>query len=217
MTETQRAAFKKVCADMGAIMTLLGFEEHPGIDAILRAITELMVKAADNQAAQAADAGREAVALEATPMKPAQFGGTETAWRMDAYYYSFGPTGIAIIDRILSAVACAGKSFHHTDCWDEECSPYEHLRGDTVTTWIQNAADDAADVLRGKNVAAINAELVEALEAALRFLDDPAGCTSEIAMDRAKFKAFMERVEADQREAVSKARAALSRAKEQKS
>ncbi|CAG9225662.1 hypothetical protein [Burkholderia vietnamiensis] len=88
-------------------------------------------------------------ALEPTPMKnPDEFGWQEPLWRMDAYYYGFSPTGIAIIDRILSAVACAGKSFHHTEDWDNHCTPYEHLRGETVTDWIQNAANDAADALK---------------------------------------------------------------------
>lgn len=36
-----QAAFKRACADIGAINALLGFDDHPGIDRILRAITEL--------------------------------------------------------------------------------------------------------------------------------------------------------------------------------
>lgn len=65
-------------------------------------------------------------------------------WRMEGYYYSFNPTGNAAIDKILSAVGCAGKAYHHTRDWNDECSPYEHLRGNTAVEWIQNAADDAA-------------------------------------------------------------------------
>jgi len=65
-------------------------------------------------------------------------------WRMDAYYYSFDLTGVAPIDRILSAVACAGKSFHNTSDWWDKASPYDHLRGETPVDWIQNAANDAA-------------------------------------------------------------------------
>jgi hypothetical protein len=65
--------------------------------------------------------------------------------RLNAYYYSFHPTGDEMIDRILSAVACAGKAFHHTEDWDTELHPYEDfLRGSTVVEWIQNAANDAA-------------------------------------------------------------------------
>lgn len=37
--------------------------------------------------------------------------------RMDAYYYSFDRTGLAVIDRILSEVADAGKAYHYTEEW----------------------------------------------------------------------------------------------------
>lgn len=69
-------------------------------------------------------------------------------WRMDAYYYGFTPTGVEEIDRILSAVACAGKCFHHTEDWRTEAEPYPHLRGTDPAEWIQNAANDAAAALR---------------------------------------------------------------------
>jgi hypothetical protein len=65
-------------------------------------------------------------------------------WRMDAYYYGFEPTGVASIDRILSAVACAGKAYHHTEEWREDAGTRDHLRGATPVEWIQNAAIDAA-------------------------------------------------------------------------
>lgn len=68
--------------------------------------------------------------------------------RMNAYYYAFEPTGDAAIDRILSAVACAGKAYHHTDSWGEKCDPYEGHVGDTPIDWIQNAANDAAKARR---------------------------------------------------------------------
>jgi hypothetical protein len=61
--------------------------------------------------------------------------------RMQAYYYGFDRTGVIEIDRILSAVARAGKWAHHTGQWadgdelDDGSSPVE---------WIQNAANDAA-------------------------------------------------------------------------
>ena len=38
---------------------------------------------------------------------------------MDAYYYSFEETGCLDIDKILSAVATAGKAHHHTDEWND--------------------------------------------------------------------------------------------------
>lgn len=65
-------------------------------------------------------------------------------WRMNAYYYGFTPTGVEEIDRILSAVACAGKAYHHTESWRDETDPWPHLRGGSPAEWIQNAADDAA-------------------------------------------------------------------------
>ena len=74
-----------------------------------------------------------------------------TDMRLDAYYYGFDPTGDEDIDRILSAVACAGKAYHHTESWCEEMSygtpngaPEPFLRGLTPIEWIQNAAIDAA-------------------------------------------------------------------------
>ena len=82
------------------------------------------------------------------------------AMRLRAYYYGFAPTGVEEIDRILSAVACAGKAFHHTEGWNDEVydqvdsdtrvpAPYEPvLRGWTPAEWIQNAANDAAEAWR---------------------------------------------------------------------
>lgn len=64
--------------------------------------------------------------------------------RMNAYYYSFEPTGVPAIDLILSAVACAGKAYHHTDGWTEPASAEPPFRGTTHAEWIQNAASDAA-------------------------------------------------------------------------
>jgi hypothetical protein len=69
--------------------------------------------------------------------------------RMNAYYYSFDPTGVREIDVLLSAVACAGKAYHHTDGWTEESGCYEDAhRGARPVDWIQNAADDAAAAFR---------------------------------------------------------------------
>ena len=70
--------------------------------------------------------------------------------RLDAYYYSFYPTGEEMVDRVLSAVACAGKSYHHTDSWSEPneaivSQPF--LRGESATEQIQNAAIDASATL----------------------------------------------------------------------
>jgi hypothetical protein len=67
------------------------------------------------------------------------------ARRMDAYYYDFEFTKNASIDKILGAVACAGKAYHHTQDWCEKTSPYDDHTGETPTEWIQNAALEAAD------------------------------------------------------------------------
>jgi len=67
--------------------------------------------------------------------------------RMNAYYYGFDPTGVVEIDRILSAVACAGKAFHHTDQWQEACE-WPPCVGASPVEWIQNAANAAADTMR---------------------------------------------------------------------
>ena len=61
--------------------------------------------------------------------------------RMHAYYYGFDRTGLAAIDLILSAVATAGKGYHHTEQWADE-------EGDTTPSHearIQAAAGEAAN------------------------------------------------------------------------
>lgn len=68
--------------------------------------------------------------------------------RMNAYYFSFDHTGHDPIDLILSAVACAGKAYHHTEDWNEEGDPSQYqagLRGKTFAEGIQNAAFDASN------------------------------------------------------------------------
>lgn len=72
--------------------------------------------------------------------------------RFDAYYYSFTPTGIYEIDLILSAVACAGKSFHYTADWidDSSCGWINH-EGASPVDWIQNAANKAAIAWRKRH------------------------------------------------------------------
>lgn len=68
--------------------------------------------------------------------------------RMHAYYYGFSSTGVPEIDKILSAVACAGKAYHHTESWSDECDPYSGHTGQTPIDWIQNAANEAAEKFR---------------------------------------------------------------------
>jgi hypothetical protein len=67
--------------------------------------------------------------------------------RMDAYYYAFDATGVDCVDKILSAVACAGKAYHHTDGWNDDAGPYCDHTGETPVEWIQNAAKEAAAAL----------------------------------------------------------------------
>jgi hypothetical protein len=69
--------------------------------------------------------------------------------RLNAYYFGFDSTGNEDIDRILSAVACAGKAYHLTKDWTNPTTePYEPShRGGTCAEWIQNAAVDAATKL----------------------------------------------------------------------
>lgn len=87
---------------------------------------------------------------EGAPIEDCQrcAGSGKRPMKMDAYYYGFCFTGVREIDVILSAVACAGKAYHHTESWNDECSPYHELhRGSTPADWIQNAASDAAVAL----------------------------------------------------------------------
>ena len=74
--------------------------------------------------------------------------------RMDAYYYGFTPTGVEAIDRILSAVAEAGKAFHLTEDWNERVAAFAPFRGESYVEFIQNAANDAADLLRAPSITA---------------------------------------------------------------
>lgn len=71
--------------------------------------------------------------------------------RMDAYYYGFDPTGVRAVDVILSAVACAGKGYHHTDGWTESHMEFGPFRGNSYVEFIQNAAKDAAELLRQRD------------------------------------------------------------------
>lgn len=68
-----------------------------------------------------------------------------TPLNLGGYYIGFTLTGVFEIDLILSAVARAGKAYHHTADWGDETPPYDpRFRGSTPQDWIQNAANDAA-------------------------------------------------------------------------
>ena len=94
--------------------------------------------------------------------------------RMQAYYYSFDRTGIAPVDKVLSAVACAGKAFHHTDCWTDDDTHPDH-DGGSPRDWIQNAANAVAAQLAFAN--AENARLREALAIERKWAHE--NCTAE--------------------------------------
>jgi len=59
---------------------------------------------------------------------------------VSAYYYSFQLTGDDKIDAILSAVASAGKAYHHTEDWNE----ISKRSGLSYIETIQQAANAAA-------------------------------------------------------------------------
>jgi hypothetical protein len=93
-----------------------------------------------------------------------------TDLQMDAYYYSFEPTGDDGVNLILSAVASAGSAFHHTDGWRDELEPYnKRFSGKCPADWIQGAANEAA-----ANATTAQAR-IERLEAALRDIRDGRG------------------------------------------
>ena len=81
--------------------------------------------------------------------------------RMGAYYYGFSQTGARAVDKVLSAVACAGKAFHSTSEWNDDANCPGHT-GDTPVDWIQNAADEAAREI--ERLRTENAALREALQ-----------------------------------------------------
>lgn len=65
-------------------------------------------------------------------------------FNLAAYYYAFTPTGVLAVDRILAAVARAGKLYHHTEDWNETPT----VDGQSPVHSIQDAANRAADELR---------------------------------------------------------------------
>jgi len=71
------------------------------------------------------------------------------ALRMDAYYYGFTPTGECAVDKILSAVAHAGKAFHSTEEWsDTNCYKLTDFGGSGCPQeWIQFAAQECVEAI----------------------------------------------------------------------
>lgn len=64
--------------------------------------------------------------------------------RMDAYYYGFYKTGVREIDEILSAVAMAGKGYHHTESWTDDLYGEDY----SYVDMIQELANRAAKKLK---------------------------------------------------------------------
>ena len=111
--------------------------------------------------------------------------------RMNAYYYSFDKTEVNKIDLILSAVAHAGKAFHHTDQWNEKIGyQIEDTTGSTPVEWIQNAA----------NAAAKEFQRIPELEQRIRELEAERNASiirlSEQTMECGRLDANIERLEA---------------------
>lgn len=96
--------------------------------------------------------------------------------RMDAYYYSFDETGVGAVDAILSAVAQAGKNWHHTDSWTDAHDWSDDTRSDAER--IQDAAGACATAIAA-HIAAERDALLAKFEAlaedyeATHLVDDP--------------------------------------------
>lgn len=72
------------------------------------------------------------------PAHPEPIGDDGPPLRMNAYYYGFNETKVRVVDEVLSAVATAGKMYHHTESWsDEDGEP-------SYAEKIQRAAEHAA-------------------------------------------------------------------------
>lgn len=68
---------------------------------------------------------------------------------IESYYFSFKPTGVDEIDRILIEIALAGKCYHSTSGWGERD---EGLNGGkSHIDLIQEAANNAATELNNLN------------------------------------------------------------------
>lgn len=80
------------------------------------------------------------VRLPAEP-SDAELRNRDGALRLDAYYYGFDATGILEIDRILAAVAVAGKGYHHTEDWTTDPSDGRLNYVEQMQLWANRAAD----------------------------------------------------------------------------
>lgn len=86
---------------------------------------------------------------------------TAEVLRFDSYYFGLAPTGVVEIDRILAAIALAGRASHHTDGWSEN-----YFDGPSPAERICDAAEAAAKAFKSRDAArdlAIRAAVVEVL------------------------------------------------------
>lgn len=125
---------------------------------------------------------------ELTDERPQDRVGQMSDRRMDAYYYSFEKTEADSINKILSAVACAGKAFHHTENWNDEAGKYADHTGITPVDWIQNSAkESAAEIERLRaRLAILEAQDKRIREWANEKPDVPAEIDFELGYDAAK-------------------------------
>jgi hypothetical protein len=88
---------------------------------------------------------------------------------LNAYYYSFDPTGVPVIDEILSEVAAAGSGSHHTEDWAE----YGHIER------IQTAAAEAAEEFYAVVAAERKRQIVKGIQDALDARFEDGGSVAE--------------------------------------
>jgi len=109
-----RAAFKAACADLGAISALLGFESYPGVDALLRSITDLIT--ANPPTGDAAGKDSVDALFDMQPqLVDAEAGGPEPNIKeiMHTYYTLNGipaDEAVHIVDSYIAAIASLTKT-----------------------------------------------------------------------------------------------------------
>jgi len=108
---------------------------------------------------------------------------TDRPRRFDAYYYSFDPTGVDAVDEILSAIAWAGKMYHHTESWSDEDTRWgdPDYSGPSEVDRIQAAANRAADAFAAQSAAPTPAEVRRGMVRALSNCVDASDLPDEVA------------------------------------
>lgn len=108
---------------------------------------------------------------------------------LSAYYFSFETTGNTEIDRILGAVAWAGKAYHHTEDWDNDDL------GLSCVDNIQNAANLAAATL--ETLTQENARLKAVSDDHFRNAQRLAGEVAKRDVENARLREALEAIAAD--------------------